>query len=110
MAMNTAVKRLRKEAQQQESSKDDYIKLQPNTAQDNLFAWRCLLRAPPDSVYQGYVFVLDIEIPEQYPLLPPVIRFNAQTPIFHPNVLFTSGEICLDILKKVSESVSFAHS
>jgi ubiquitin-protein ligase len=104
MAMNTSVKRLRKEAQQQESVQDDYIKLQPHPAQDNIFVWKCLIRAPPDSVYEGYVFLLDIDIPEQYPLVPPVIRFNAQTPIFHPNVLFTSGEICLDILKKVYPS------
>ena len=38
-----------------------------------------------------------LNVPEQYPLVPPKIRF--QTRIFHPNVHFKTGEICLDILK-----------
>ena len=36
-------------------------------------------------------------MPEQYPLVPPAVRFA--TRVFHPNVHFKSGEICLDILK-----------
>ena len=32
-----------------------------------------------------------------YPLQPPKVRFV--TPIFHPNIHGTSGEVCLDILK-----------
>jgi len=33
----------------------------------------------------------------QYPLVPPIVSFT--TRIFHPNVHFKTGEICLDILK-----------
>mmetsp|Transcript_24033 Transcript_24033/g.39495 ORF Transcript_24033/g.39495 Transcript_24033/m.39495 type:complete len:103 (-) Transcript_24033:211-519(-) len=36
-------------------------------------------------------------IPDQYPLSPPNCKFV--TKIFHPNVHFKTGEICLDILK-----------
>jgi len=36
-------------------------------------------------------------VPEQYPLVPPAVRYR--TRIFHPNVHFKTGEICLDILK-----------
>jgi peroxin-4 len=43
------------------------------------------------------VFQLAINVPEQYPLVPPQVRFV--TKIFHPNVHFKTGEICLDILK-----------
>ncbi|KAJ2757639.1 E2 ubiquitin-protein ligase peroxin 4, partial [Coemansia nantahalensis] len=39
---------------------------------------------------------LRIEIPEQYPIRPPVLAFA--TPVCHPNVRFETGEICLDIL------------
>ena len=88
-----AVKRLRKEAQ---AANDDYIKLV--VSPDNIYKWKALLKAPPDSAYEGFVFVLNINVPESYPLVPPVITFA--TRIFHPNVLFGTGEICLDILKK----------
>lgn len=45
----------------------------------------------------GGRWLLDIHIPNAYPLSPPSIRFI--TPICHPNVDFKTGEICLDILK-----------
>jgi len=46
----------------------------------------------------GYVFDLEITVPGDYPISPPAVRFL--TKIFHPNVYFTTGEICIDILKK----------
>ncbi|OAY80548.1 Protein PEROXIN-4 [Ananas comosus] len=52
---------------------------------------------PSETPYEGGVFQLAFAIPEQYPLLPPQVRFL--TKIFHPNVHFKTGEICLDILK-----------
>jgi ubiquitin-protein ligase len=95
--MATSIKRLRKEAQQLQANEDEYIFLSPKG--EDVFTWRGLLKAPPDSVYNGFTFVLDISIPQNYPLVPPTIYFR--TKIFHPNVLFSTGEICLDILKKV---------
>lgn len=55
------------------------------------------LQGPVDTPYQEGVFQLAINVPEQYPLVPPQVRFV--TKIFHPNVHFKTGEICLDILK-----------
>lgn len=43
------------------------------------------------------MFELRIDVPEAYPMVPPRISFV--TPVFHPNVLWRTGEICLDILK-----------
>ncbi|KAF7459100.1 Ubiquitin-conjugating enzyme family protein [Cryptosporidium felis] len=40
---------------------------------------------------------LAIFIPLQYPMLPPSIKFI--TPIFHPNVNFLTGEVCIDVIK-----------
>lgn len=42
-------------------------------------------------------WILDIQIPPNYPNSAPTITFK--TPICHPNVHFKTGEICLDLLK-----------
>lgn len=44
------------------------------------------LQGPTDTPYQEGVFQLSINVPEQYPLVPPQVRFV--TKIFHPNVHF----------------------
>ena len=40
---------------------------------------------------------MQLEVPDNYPLHPPKATFI--TKVFHPNVHFKTGEICLDILK-----------
>jgi peroxin-4 len=44
------------------------------------------MQGPSETPYEGGVFQLAFAIPEQYPLLPPQVRFL--TKIFHPNVHF----------------------
>ncbi|OMO61881.1 Ubiquitin-conjugating enzyme, E2 [Corchorus capsularis] len=63
----------------------------------NIFKWTALIKGPSETPYEGGVFQLAFAVPEQYPLQPPQVRFL--TKIFHPNVHFKTGEICLDILK-----------
>jgi peroxin-4 len=55
------------------------------------------LDGPESSPYAGGRFRLVIELGAEYPLSPPRVSF--QTPIFHPNVDFKTGEVCLDVLK-----------
>ncbi|KDD74859.1 ubiquitin-conjugating enzyme [Helicosporidium sp. ATCC 50920] len=71
------------------------IELVPD--ETNVFIWRAELKGPKETPYEGGTFVLDVKVPEQYPLIPPSLRFR--TRIFHPNIHFKTGEICLDILK-----------
>ena len=93
-----ATKRLRKELQvlQKTTETDDHIVLEPQ--KENLLLWTAWIRGPEGTPYEGGVFELDIRCGMDYPLAPPTIKFV--TKIFHPNVHFRHGDICLDILKK----------
>lgn len=57
-------------------------------------AW---LAGPRDTSYDGGQFYVDIELDDQYPFVPPKMRF--MTKVWHPNVSSANGAICLDILK-----------
>lgn len=52
---------------------------------------------PPDTPYAGGKFVVDIQIPNEYPFKPPKMKF--ETKVYHPNISSVTGAICLDILK-----------
>ena len=94
--MATCIKRLRKELQNLDKSPNEFITLKANA--ENILEWTATICAPPDSVYEGYMFQLSIQVGMDYPLVPPKMTFLSK--IFHPNILFDTGEICLDILKK----------
>ena len=91
-------KRLRKEMLDLKKSRDPHIwlKHQPETFKQ----WTAVIRGPEGSPFEGGNFVLLISVGDTYPMTPPNITFV--TKIFHPNVLFKTGEICLDILKPES--------
>lgn len=65
-------------------------------------------QGPTETPYEGGAFELAINVPEQYPLVPPAVRFR--TRVFHPNVHFKTGEICLDILKTAWSPAWTLHS
>mmetsp|Transcript_6702 Transcript_6702/g.14685 ORF Transcript_6702/g.14685 Transcript_6702/m.14685 type:complete len:163 (+) Transcript_6702:156-644(+) len=94
--MLSCTKRLNKEKAQLGSTNDDQITLSADPEQ--IRSWSAVVVGPVDSYYEGFEFDLVIRVGVEYPLVPPSIRFKSK--IFHPNVLFESGEICLDILKK----------
>lgn len=64
--------------------------------------YRGWILGPPNSPYKDRFFQLDIQLPMDYPFEPPLVRFL--TPIWHPNINPTTGEICNDILKISGES------
>lgn len=59
-----------------------------------------LLAGPRGSPFEGGVFRLQVDVPLDYPMAPPKMKFT--TKLFHPNVGagHTPGAICLDILRK----------
>ncbi|KPI87919.1 putative UBE2 putative ubiquitin-protein ligase putative ubiquitin carrier protein [Leptomonas seymouri] len=66
--------------------------------QPSLYLWLAVLKGPPDTPFEGGSYQLLLTVPQDYPLVPPKAAFI--TKVFHPNVEFSSGNVCLDILKK----------
>lgn len=64
---------------------------------DNLQKLRGCVPGPKDTPYEGGLFDVDIQLDNQYPFVPPKMRFI--TKVWHPNVSSQNGAICLDILK-----------
>lgn len=91
------IRRITKEFQElAKENKDDFY-ANPVT-EGNVYNWVAVISGPPDSVYEGFKYKLHIEFTNEYPFKAPKIKFI--TPIYHPNVMLTDGEICLDILKE----------
>ena len=58
--------------------------------------WNAIIIGPEDTPYANGIFTVSIYFPDEYPMVPPKVKFN--TRIYHPNIT-PNGEICLDILK-----------
>ncbi|KAJ0977699.1 hypothetical protein J5N97_013173 [Dioscorea zingiberensis] len=55
---------------------------------------------PKDSLYQGGLWKLGVQLPDDYPYKPPSILFTNK--IYHPNVDEESSLICLDVIHESS--------
>mmetsp|Transcript_9966 Transcript_9966/g.33241 ORF Transcript_9966/g.33241 Transcript_9966/m.33241 type:complete len:153 (-) Transcript_9966:79-537(-) len=86
--------RLLKEYKEAAQSKEKDIRL---TCQENLYKWTAILQGPSGTPFEGGTFHVQLDVQENYPLQAPKARFI--TRIFHPNIHFKTGEVCLDILK-----------
>jgi peroxin-4 len=98
---SSATKRLLREISDYNAQPNPSVLLHLGPTSDtNLLHWEAVLKGPPPSStfspYTGGLWLLSLNIPDNYPLQPPTIKF--QTPICHPNINFATGEICLTLL------------
>lgn len=93
----TTTKRLIHELRSHEQEPSPSIAHLAPVSDSELQHWTAVLRGVDGTAYEGGLWLLDIQVPDTYPLAPPTVRFV--TPICHPNVHFRTGEICLDLLK-----------
>ena len=91
-----ARKRLTKEQIAIARSKERDIILVP-TNEDDIFKWTAYVKGPPDSPFNEGWFKLKFDVNQNYPQSPPAVKFL--TRVFHPNVHFETGEICLEVLR-----------
>ena len=89
-----ADKRLMKEFKMM-NTQDTEIKVR--LINNDLRHWKAVITGPEKTIYDSGHFQIDIKIPQQYPYVPPKMKFD--TKIWHPNISSQTGAICLDILK-----------
>jgi ubiquitin-conjugating enzyme E2 D/E len=97
--MAQAKKRIQKELEKFNIEESEGFTAGPIDDSD-LFKWQATVAGPEDSPYEGGIFELSIEFPQDFPYKPP--RLCILTKIFHPNLNYYSGTICccaLDFLK-----------
>ncbi|KAJ5989546.1 hypothetical protein N7481_004756 [Penicillium waksmanii] len=95
MAAQTTQRLLRELKDYTKSPNESLLHLGPVDEED-LLRWEAVLKGVNGSPYEGGLWHLRIAIPPNYPLAPPTIHFT--TRISHPNISFTTGEICLTLL------------
>ena len=90
------IRRINKEVSECASDKNNSGVTAFPAKEDDFCHFIGYIKGPDDSPYTGGVFKLHIELPLDYPFVPPKIKFD--TKVWHPNVSSITGVICLDVL------------
>jgi len=91
------LKRLEKELQDIRALSAD-SSVSADSVEGDLTHWKGHVKGPEGTPYTGGHFVINIDIPVDYPYNPPKMKFD--TKIWHPNISSQTGAICLDVLGK----------
>jgi len=91
------LKRLEKELQDIRALSQD-SSVSADSVEGDLTHWKGHVKGPEGTPYTGGHFVINIDIPVDYPYNPPKMKFD--TKIWHPNISSQTGAICLDVLGK----------
>lgn len=62
---------------------------------NNLLHWNLMIEGPPDTLYEGGMFRVELKFPEDYPNNPPEMIFVSE--MWHPNI-YPDGKVCISIL------------
>ena len=65
---------------------------------NNISKFNYTIKGPKDTLYENYEWEILIELPDKYPFKSPSVGFVNK--IYHPNVDFKSGSICLDAINE----------
>ncbi|SMN19858.1 similar to Saccharomyces cerevisiae YDR177W UBC1 Ubiquitin-conjugating enzyme that mediates selective degradation of short-lived and abnormal proteins [Maudiozyma saulgeensis] len=89
-------KRIMKEMQAVQDDPEAHITLE-FVSESDIHHLKGSFLGPPGTPYENGTFIVDIEVPMEYPFKPPKMKFD--TKVYHPNISSVTGAICLDILK-----------
>ncbi|ORY70894.1 ubiquitin-conjugating enzyme [Pseudomassariella vexata] len=97
MAGSSRARRVAKElADIEADAKVSNITAQPADSTGDLTHLKACIPGPPGTPYEGGKFIVDVNIPTEYPFRPPIMKFD--TKVWHPNISSQTGAICLDTL------------
>lgn len=86
--------------QLKEVQKDASCGFSAGLVDDNIFKWRVAIIGPQKTPYDGGIFPALLEFPQEFPDLPPKMKFLC--PMFHPNIS-ENGDVCISILHPPGE-------
>ncbi|KAI0350242.1 ubiquitin-conjugating enzyme [Trametes cingulata] len=90
----TALRRIQKELRDITNNPIDGLTVEP--VEDNLFEWKCSIKAASNSPYKGGTFHFTLSLPENFPFKAPSVTFT--TKIYHPGIN-EEGQICVPVLR-----------
>ncbi|GJE98133.1 ubiquitin-conjugating enzyme [Phanerochaete sordida] len=90
----TSLRRIQKELTDIRNKPIEGLTVEPED--DNLYIWKCSVKASKDSPYNGGTFHFTLTLPENFPFKAPSVTFT--TKIYHPGIN-DEGHICVPVLR-----------